>query len=158
MKNWRLFLVILAIGLLPVSLTLAGYPDHLNPSNRVSINSVSSPNGTGNSIEFDRFENSRVLAALRGWGFYETQVANCVALGSDSDRAGWPYFNPSCVQNTLGATQYSYTDERDFVVGRQCSGGCTAVPQLAEIIPQTSVRSEERRVGKECRSRWSPYH
>src|SRR3989442_2202822 len=23
---------------------------------------------------------------------------------------------------------------------------------------QTSARSEERRVGKECRSRWSPYH
>ena len=22
----------------------------------------------------------------------------------------------------------------------------------------TDVRSEERRVGKECRSRWSPYH
>ena len=22
----------------------------------------------------------------------------------------------------------------------------------------TQVRSEERRVGKECRSRWSPYH
>ena len=25
-----------------------------------------------------------------------------------------------------------------------------------EIVP--GVRSEERRVGKECRSRWSPYH
>src|SRR6266487_3398708 len=24
--------------------------------------------------------------------------------------------------------------------------------------PQQSSRSEERRVGKECRSRWSPYH
>ena len=23
---------------------------------------------------------------------------------------------------------------------------------------QTNIRSEERRVGKECRSRWSPYH
>src|SRR5256884_1669468 len=23
---------------------------------------------------------------------------------------------------------------------------------------QTMIRSEERRVGKECRSRWSPYH
>src|SRR5256886_13131115 len=23
---------------------------------------------------------------------------------------------------------------------------------------QSSIRSEERRVGKECRSRWSPYH
>src|ERR1035441_6301026 len=25
-------------------------------------------------------------------------------------------------------------------------------------IPSRIVRSEERRVGKECRSRWSPYH
>src|SRR3712207_7581459 len=30
----------------------------------------------------------------------------------------------------------------------------------AEIIhtPPFGLRSEERRVGKECRSRWSPYH
>src|SRR2546421_4141600 len=26
------------------------------------------------------------------------------------------------------------------------------------IVPFTRLRSEERRVGKECRSRWSPYH
>src|SRR2546427_670065 len=26
------------------------------------------------------------------------------------------------------------------------------------VIPDTTARSEERRVGKECRSRWSPYH
>ena len=26
------------------------------------------------------------------------------------------------------------------------------------LANQTSNRSEERRVGKECRSRWSPYH
>ena len=25
-------------------------------------------------------------------------------------------------------------------------------------IPVALIRSEERRVGKECRSRWSPYH
>ena len=24
--------------------------------------------------------------------------------------------------------------------------------------PDITIRSEERRVGKECRSRWSPYH
>ena len=28
----------------------------------------------------------------------------------------------------------------------------------ASINPHTKFRSEERRVGKECRSRWSPYH
>ena len=26
------------------------------------------------------------------------------------------------------------------------------------IVKADSSRSEERRVGKECRSRWSPYH
>ena len=26
------------------------------------------------------------------------------------------------------------------------------------LLIKTSMRSEERRVGKECRSRWSPYH
>ena len=29
---------------------------------------------------------------------------------------------------------------------------------VAEGISQSGQRSEERRVGKECRSRWSPYH
>ena len=27
-----------------------------------------------------------------------------------------------------------------------------------DVIMSKSSRSEERRVGKECRSRWSPYH
>ena len=26
------------------------------------------------------------------------------------------------------------------------------------VVSGISLRSEERRVGKECRSRWSPYH
>ena len=38
----------------------------------------------------------------------------------------------------------------------------TAVEPEPEGLPFTDVtsgdRSEERRVGKECRSRWSPYH
>ena len=52
-------------------------------------------------------------------------------------------------------------------------GGGVSFGQLAESIKEASVpgiilscismfgfifRSEERRVGKECRSRWSPYH
>ena len=28
----------------------------------------------------------------------------------------------------------------------------------AGLDAATKIRSEERRVGKECRSRWSPYH
>ena len=30
--------------------------------------------------------------------------------------------------------------------------------RAAQVIAGDAQRSEERRVGKECRSRWSPYH
>src|SRR2546423_9697206 len=30
--------------------------------------------------------------------------------------------------------------------------------EISCVIGASAVRSEERRVGKECRSRWSPYH
>ena len=34
------------------------------------------------------------------------------------------------------------------------------LPEMKKIADhlQEEIRSEERRVGKECRSRWSPYH
>ena len=36
--------------------------------------------------------------------------------------------------------------------------GCAAPDSPAFYFETKAVRSEERRVGKECRSRWSPYH
>ena len=30
--------------------------------------------------------------------------------------------------------------------------------QAIQALKEAGIRSEERRVGKECRSRWSPYH
>ena len=39
---------------------------------------------------------------------------------------------------------------RQVMVGTVTTGSCLAVIE--------KTRSEERRVGKECRSRWSPYH
>ena len=32
------------------------------------------------------------------------------------------------------------------------------IPDLDTSTGNETLRSEERRVGKECRSRWSPYH
>ena len=34
----------------------------------------------------------------------------------------------------------------------------TMQKQVKQDGPSVEIRSEERRVGKECRSRWSPYH
>ena len=36
--------------------------------------------------------------------------------------------------------------------------GELTIAGLRDVRWQTILRSEERRVGKECRSRWSPYH
>src|SRR5436309_11279995 len=33
-----------------------------------------------------------------------------------------------------------------------------AATRVSSIVSTTDPRSEERRVGKECRSRWAPYH
>src|SRR6266542_6707453 len=52
----------------------------------------------------------------------------------------------------------------DLCAGRSSEGGSLvpALPLAASswdwIRNRLPVRSEERRVGKECRSRWSPYH
>ena len=44
----------------------------------------------------------------------------------------------------------------------QLNAAMQNINKYYEMLPNTAkygeVRSEERRVGKECRSRWSPYH
>src|SRR3712207_8951162 len=45
------------------------------------------------------------------------------------------------------------TDSRNFVKNNALG------PEILNLNPRELwIRSEERRVGKECRSRWSPYH
>ena len=44
------------------------------------------------------------------------------------------------------------------VPGHEFSGEVVAAGDGTDVAPGTRGRSEERRVGKECRSRWSPYH
>src|SRR5256885_7565891 len=53
-------------------------------------------------------------------------------------------------QRTLQVRQLA--GERMVLFSRQVS------PDYHQQIWQICQRSEERRVGKECRSRWSPYH
>src|SRR3712207_8472078 len=48
----------------------------------------------------------------------------------------------------------SATVQRTFTVVNRPPVAAFAVPDIVRHQP----RSEERRVGKECRSRWSPYH
>ena len=53
---------------------------------------------------------------------------------------------PSSVKNKAK----DYTNSKDVTTGKE---EFVSVDHLLD-----NMRSEERRVGKECRSRWSPYH
>ena len=48
-----------------------------------------------------------------------------------------------------------YFEEKEF---RHASREFVSVTGKYKGVRITALRSEERRVGKECRSRWSPYH
>ena len=58
--------------------------------------------------------------------------------------------------------QSHYAHHRGFLrtIGHYFGGSChlLAPPHSSSCCCWNSTRSEERRVGKECRSRWSPYH
>ena len=61
------------------------------------------------------------------------------------------------------ATAIAFAEQGAYVViaGRREAEGAESLTLVQKAGGQglfVRVRSEERRVGKECRSRWSPYH
>ena len=57
-------------------------------------------------------------------------------------------------QVAIGEGSAAFYDVPEF------SGSAMEESQVRDTFPnvEEGIRSEERRVGKECRSRWSPYH
>ena len=90
-----------------------------------------------------------------GKGIYEKRCGVCHGHDGKADH---------------GAQEFLYPKPRDLTAGKfkirsTPSGSLPTNEDLLKTIsngiPGTSMpswRSEERRVGKECRSRWSPYH
>ena len=50
------------------------------------------------------------------------------------------------------------THEGTFTIELYPEDAPNTVHNFLELVESGFYRSEERRVGKECRSRWSPYH
>ena len=85
-----------------------------------------------------------VPATIRWIGFSHFEADECGAL------AEWQKLAPSA---TAVCSLVAKLMSVDDVVARRPSQALADGEQLC-----TGKRSEERRVGKECRSRWSPYH
>jgi len=63
---------------------------------------------------------------------------------------------------TTSASPFAYMGHKAIIAvaeKQQASAVIEKVPEDSSAPDiKLSMRSEERRVGKECRSRWSPYH
>ena len=99
------------------------------------------------------------------------QLGDTLTEGEELQFTGLPFFAPELFQIVeladpmkskqlrTGLTQLG--EEGAIQVFRPHLGGSLllgAIGQLQFEVVAHQLRSEERRVGKECRSRWSPYH
>ena len=65
---------------------------------------------------------------------------------------------PKCVP-LAKATRMTKSQKASAVKRKRAAGNPGGKPtNVATFTKRKKARSEERRVGKECRSRWSPYH
>src|SRR3712207_9067316 len=78
--------------------------------------------------------------------FYDD--AQWSGLGVDWRAALEPHYNVA--ERMLGVAEITPDDPADRLLREYA--------ELKGVSDSYAKRSEERRVGKECRSRWSPYH
>src|SRR3712207_1264081 len=83
-------------------------------------------------------------------GLVGAQAQIQAGLVTGAEAKGWEVLTTT----SGGDAQKQLNDINDFIT--QDVDAIVAVPDDSAGICQ--ARSEERRVGKECRSRWSPYH
>src|SRR5256884_7518619 len=96
------------------------------------------------------------------WGIFlaEPEPARAIPFGDHKGRPVWQEV-PGEYRGVLRRLIVTQGDTEPASVEQQRHLGRTC-PSLYDLrnLFQVNVeeRSEERRVGKECRSRWSPYH
>src|SRR5437660_5478149 len=80
----------------------------------------------------------------------------CFFFSSRRRHTRWPRdWSSDVCSSDLGVTRTEAASLPTYASSRWSDGSNSAVG--APALPLPSPRSEERRVGKECRSRWSPY-
>src|ERR1017187_1423728 len=103
-------------------------------------------------------ENCLVRNILTQW--YEGK--SCALCGKPVGEINWTDHKPALLNaehRTVEWRDVPAADVPDVLASHQAvCWNCHVVNRMLGEHPELVIRSEERRVGKECRSRWSPYH
>ena len=98
------------------------------------------------------------------WGLVETQVREALREGLEVIAACDRWYSGAYLLETIPSVLYilarNAADPEEAVVRAvsDTRDNDTVAAIVGAAIGALHGRSEERRVGKECRSRWSPYH
>ena len=92
---------------------------------------------------------------------HDCHVGDGVIISNSTQLAGHVTVEDKAIlSGQIGVHQFALIGRYSFVGG--CSRVAKDVPPYVKAVGNPvklyAERSEERRVGKECRSRWSPYH
>src|SRR3989454_7217720 len=111
--------------------------------------------GTGITVTSVQFTSSSQIAAV-------VDVAAAAALTPRTVTVVNPDFGTGMSASAILALATPPPDAPVGLAPSSTSSTPPAAPTLTSLTPTAGLlgsnRSEERRVGKECRSRWSPYH
>src|SRR2546430_17409142 len=99
--------------------------------------------------EVDRHELIRLMVGRELSAVFPKQTVELGEVALELRRLG-------C--RAAGVSHINLTVRTSEIVGLAGLVGAGRTELARTIFGLTPKRSEERRVGKECRSRWSPYH
>jgi len=110
------------------------------------------PDGAARAVELERIaqDASALADAMRG-----------LNRASPDDVLGAIVVGAAAIVSASRACFYTHDASQDAMVAAACERVTMDHPAGRAYTERRAVlrnRSEERRVGKECRSRWSPYH
>src|SRR5574342_94567 len=136
--------------------------------------------GGGGKTNYDAEHVARAEAALAGEGIARPIMIDCSHDNSSKDhkrqglvardvlrqfREGRQSIMGLMLESNLNPGKQTWKQGISLAYGVSITDAClgweeteSLLSELADMIVTNPARSEERRVGKECRSRWSPYH
>ena len=139
---------------------------------------------TISDAEIDLREGLNIITGETGAGKSIVVQAVSLALGARADSSFVRSGEDKAIIQLVAEDEDGESNVREYIITREiarngkkaCGGACDAHLHVSqehdvallrgfsregrgrEPLRGAAERSEERRVGKECRSRWSPYH